>query len=341
MAGVVFSKASGVNDSVFGKSQEPIKALIESQVEAFENGRSAVDKVFVMETTEKFAEKYTTETALGNFEPVGEAGAYPENSFQEGYSKVVEPDTWKNSFEVTMEMAEDANMGKIKQRASAFTLSYNRTRELFGAAMLMGGFSGSCKFGSRSFSCKGADGVNLFAKTHPSVTKGRGNQSNLFADAFSYDALCYAQEKMQMVTDDDGHLLGVSPDTIIIPNDAMLKKAVFNAIGAEGEPDKSNNNMNFQYGLWNVIIWPYLNQFKPSGATSTPWILMDSEFNKAYNGAIWLDRGKLTVRSEMAAHDNNISKGRARYAAGFNNWRPFAISFTGSGGDSLVPSSGS
>ena len=87
------------------------------------------------------------ETALGNFAPVGEAGAYPLNSFQEGYSQVIEPDTWKNSFEVTQEMVEDALMGKIKQRASAFTLSYNRTRELFGAAMLMSGVSGTMKFG--------------------------------------------------------------------------------------------------------------------------------------------------------------------------------------------------
>ena len=39
MAGIVFSKASGVNDSIYGKSQEPIKALIESRVEAFEKGK--------------------------------------------------------------------------------------------------------------------------------------------------------------------------------------------------------------------------------------------------------------------------------------------------------------
>lgn len=340
MAGIVFSKASGVNDSIFGKSQEPIRALIESQVEAFENGRSVIDKVFVMEKTDKFSEKFTTETSLGNFEPVGEGGAYPENSFQEGYSQALEPDTWKNSFEVTQEMAEDANIGKVKQRAGAFTLSYGRTRELFAAAMMMSGVNGSCTFAKRKFSGKSADGQNFFSTAHPSITKKQGNQSNLFADDFSYDALCYAQEKMQNLTDDDGNLLGISPDTIIIPNDAMLKKAVFNAIGAEGEPDTNNNNMNFQYGLWNVIVWPYLNQFKPSSATSTPWILMDSEFNKAYYGAIWLDRIALTVRSEIAPNDNNIFKGRARYTAGFNNWRPFAISFKGSGGTALVPGGG-
>lgn len=340
MAGVVFSKGSGVNDSIFGKSQEPIRALIEQNVEAFENGRSQIDNIFVVEKTDRYAEKYTTETALGNFSPVGEAGAYPVNSFQEGYSQVIEPDTWKNSFEVTQEMAEDALMGKVKQRANAFTLSYNRTRELFGAAMLMGGVSGSVKFGpaNKTFSTKSADGKNMFATNHSSITKGVSNQANLFADEFSYDALCYVQEAMQKFTDDDGNLLGVSPDTIIIPNDAMLKKAVFNAIGAEGLPDTANHSMNFQYGLWNVIVWPYLNQYVPSTATSKPWFLMDSEFNKAYYGAIWLDRIGLAVRSEIAPNDNNVFKGRARYNVGFNNWRAFACSYKGSGGTALISS---
>ena len=46
------------------------------------------------------------------FVAVGEGGAYPQNGFQEGYAQVIEPDTWKNQFEVTMEMAEDAAHGQ-------------------------------------------------------------------------------------------------------------------------------------------------------------------------------------------------------------------------------------
>ena len=36
MANITFSEGSGVNDSVFGKSQEPIKMFIEKRAEAFE-----------------------------------------------------------------------------------------------------------------------------------------------------------------------------------------------------------------------------------------------------------------------------------------------------------------
>lgn len=330
MAGIVFSKASGLNDSIYGKSQEPIKALIESRVEAFESGRSVIKNIFVTETTDKFAEKFTYETALGNFSPVGEGGAYPESSFREGYSQVLEPDTWKNSFEVTQEMIEDSRMGKVKQRANIFTESWGRTREMYGAAMLYGGVAGSVAFQGRTFDCTTADGVALFSTAHTSVTGG-ANQSNLFAEAFSYDALCYAQEHMQNLTDDDGNLLGITPDTIIIPNNTTLKQAVFNAVGTEGgEPGTAVHGMNYQYGLWNIIIWPYLNAH-----STTAWFLMDSNYNSTYYGAVWLDRIPLSVRSEIASNDNNVFKGRARYIAGFNDWRAISCSYAASGGTDL------
>ena len=138
MAGIIFSKGSGLNDSIYGKSQEPIRAVIEKNVEAFEQ-QSQIKNVFFMDSTRNYAEKYTQETSLGNFEDVGENGAYPKTSMQEGYAKVLEPTTWKSSFEVTQEMVEDAKYGKIKSRANIFATSFNRTREEFAAGLLAGG----------------------------------------------------------------------------------------------------------------------------------------------------------------------------------------------------------
>ena len=122
MGSIIYSEGSGVNDSIFGKSQEPIKAIINENVEAFQQ-QSMVDKIFYMDSSTNFAEKYTTETSLGDFQDVGENGAYPKTSMQEGYSKTIEPTTWKNKFEVTQELIEDAKMGKIKSRANIFAQS--------------------------------------------------------------------------------------------------------------------------------------------------------------------------------------------------------------------------
>jgi hypothetical protein len=339
MAGVIFEKGSNLNDTQIGKSLQPIRAYIEQQVEAFEN-KSLVNEIFIPDTTTDFAAKYGYETSVGNFENTGEGGAYPENGMQDGYSQYLEPCTFKNKLVVTQEMIEDAKFGKIKSKAGMFTLSYGRTREELGAAMLMGASGAAVTYGNgnallNSYKTTGADAVALFTAAHPSKTGGAANQSNFYAGELTYDNLCYAQQYMHLFKDDDGHLLSISPDTIIIPDDARARKMVADIVGTEGVPGTANNSSNSQKGNWNVLIWPYLNAFIPSGVTAgkMPWFLMDSGFNEVGQGAIWLDRVNLTIKVDMdPANDNTLFKARARFVPGFNNWRAFLGSFPGLGG---------
>lgn len=324
MAGFIFSKGSGINDSVYGKSQEPIKAVIEQNIEAFQE-TSMIDKIYYMDKSTNFAEKYTQLTSLGDFKNVGENGAYPVTSLQQGYEKVIEPFTWKSKFEITAEMVEDQKYGATTSRANAFALSYGRTREKYGALMLAGGINKTATIGGTKYNTSSADGEALFSQNHPSITKGTKVQSNIFKAAFSETALDTVQEKMQNFTDDDGNIMNVAPDTIIIPNRGDLKRAVFAAVGSELDPNTNNNAVNFQLGLWNVLVWPYL----PTSLTSDGkpyFILMDSKFNKNYMALPWVDRLALTVKSDIDPNtDANVWKGRARFAAGFNNWRAVAI----------------
>lgn len=335
MAGIIFSEGSGVNDSIYGKSQYPIRAIIEQNVESFQQ-MSCIDKIFYMDTSKNFSERYTQETSLGDFQDVGENGAYPKTSIQEGYDKIITPTTWKSSFEATAEMIEDAKFGKIKSRANIFATSYNRTREKFAAALLAGGINATTVIGGKAYSTASADGAPLFSKAHPSITKGTANQSNIFTGAFSQGVMDSMQEAMQKFKDDDGNILNVAPDTIIIPNNGALKRAVFAAVGSELDPGTSNNAVNFQLGLWNVIVWNYL----PSGlgTGSKPYFIMaDSKFNQDYMAAPWVDRLSLTVKSDIDSNtDANVWKGRARFGAGFNNWRGFAICGEGLSGTAMA-----
>lgn len=329
---IVFSKSSGLNDSIYGKSQEPIKMLLEKEVEAFEQ-MSAIPKLFKTINSDNFAEKLTSMTALDEFSIVAEGGEYPLSDMQEGFSKVVEPVTWKNSFSVTKEMIEDNKMLSLNQKAVGFIDSYNRSREQYAAALLAGGVTGTATFKGATHNCKSADNMPLFYNEHPSVIAGGAKQSNKFADAFSVDALGAAESAMQDFRDDKGNVLNVAPDTIIIPNNYKLKKAVFEAIGSDKDPATSNNGYNYQFGRWNVIIWPYLGTIE--GATA-PWILMDSKYNQSRGGAVMIERVKLNVKSYIEDKtDNNVWAGRARFAGGFNNWRAFAIGGV-TGGTTLV-----
>ena len=177
-------------------------------------------------------------------------------------------------------------------------------------------------------------GSEMCIRDSPSITKGAKNQANAFKAPFSNYVLDKVQEYMQGFTDDDGHLLNVAPDTILIPNAGELKRAVLAAVGSDLDPESSNNAMNFQAGLWNVLVWPYL----PKTIGGKPYfIMMDSKFKDDYMCLPFLDRVPLTVKSDIDPNtDANVFKGRARFMAGFNNWRCISICGEGVNGTTIT-----
>lgn len=334
MANITFSEGSGLQDSIFGKSQAPIRLFIEKRGEAFEQ-ESMLQNLFMVTDSTNFGEKLSTLTAMDGFMPVGENGAYPVDGMQEGYAKFLEHMTWKDSFSLSREIVDDSKVMDLKKKPAAFVTGYYRTRERFGAALFGSAIASSSKvsFHGKDFDCTAADGKKLFATDHPAKVKGKA-QSNLFSDAFSDDALAAAETAMQNFRGDNGEILDVAPDTILIPNLYALKKSVFEAIGADKDPNTSNNGFNYLFGRWNVIVWPYLNKYLADG--TAPWVLLDSRYNNEYGGAVWIDRTNLEVRSRIDDNtDANVWQGYARFIAGFNDWRFAAVGGV-TGGTQLV-----
>lgn len=334
MANIVFSESSDLQDSIFGKSQAPIRMMLENKAEAWEQ-QSLLPTMFSMGKSQHWGEKFTAMTAMSGFQPVGENGEYPLDGMQESYSKFLEHMTWKDSFVLSREIVEDSKIMDLKKKPTAFVNGFYRTREQFGAALYCAAVAKqtTANFGGKKFDVTAADGKCLFDKAHPSIL-GKTSQSNQFADAFSADALGAAETAMQEFKGDNGEVLGVIPDIILIPNDHELKKKVFAAIGADQDPDTANNGFNYQFGRWTVAVDPYLNQFLAKG--SKPWMLLASGYNEEYAGAVWLDRTELDIKSRINdGNDANIWSGYARFTAGFNDWR-FACCGGISGGTQLI-----
>lgn len=335
MANITFTEGSGLNNSIYGKSQEPIKMFLEKRGEAFEQ-RSCVKEIFSIMPSTHWGEKFTTMTAMKGFQPVGENGACPVDGFQEGYSKFLENMTFKDSFSISREMIEDSKLMDLKQRPEAFISGYYRTREDFGACLLGNAVKAvsTAAYGTFTFDITTADGQELFDKSHPSKVDSSYTQSNYYADVFDADRLAALECKMQGFCGDEGELLDITPDTIVIPNIYTLKKSVFAAIGADQDPATANNGYNYQFGRWNVIVWPYLDKYLTAG--TSPWILMDSNYNKTYGGAVWLDRTALEVGSAIDENTHaNVWRGYSRFIAGFNDWRFAAVGGVTSG-DTLI-----
>ncbi len=335
MAYCTVSIGSGLVDSMYGKSQFPIKSYLEKRGEAFEQ-RSILKRLFRMETSKHWAEQYTGETAMDDFEPVGEGGNYPNNGFEEGFPKAIVNETWKSQFAITQELVEDGRIGTMKKRANKLITAHDRTREKFGRYLYAGSLYGTTvKVGGKTFDCACADKLPLFSKAHPNKVDKK-TQSNLYEGDLTADNLGRVEELMQNTKGDNGELLNIAPDTIWIPNDAALKKAAFAAAGSDKDPESSNNAFNYQVGRWNILVDPYLTWvLQLMGKTDKPWILLDSAFLEENDGAIFQDRVKLHVRSVLDDNnDNNLWKGRARFSGGFADWR-FVAACGLSGGTSL------
>ena len=318
MAGIIFSENSMQNNAVFGKYQAPIRLMIEKKAEQFET-QSKIKELFSVQKSNHFAEGYTSMTAMDDWLPVGENGAHPENGMRQGRDKMLVNETWKSSFSISREMIDDGNSIELRRRPSAFVAAYGRARERFAAQLYGTAISGAAAatINGKSFDCTTADGKNLFAKDHPALCCGTV-QSNLYAGSFSADNLSLLEEKMQNFRGENGELLNICPDTILIPNNGALKQSVFAAIGADQDPATANNAFNFQFGRWNVIVWNYLNEF----VSGTPWVLLDSNYLQDNMAAVFQNRVEMEVTSSIDRDTNaNRWDGYARFTAGFIDWR--------------------
>lgn len=329
------SIGSGLNGTIYGDCQVPLKAFLESRGEAFQR-ESLLPYLYRMEKSRHWAERYSSETAMGDFEPVGEGGDYPKTGFEDGYFRDIVNMTFKQSFSVTQELVEDCLLGTMKQRANKLVTAYGRTREKFGRILYAGGLYGTTvSYKGKTFACGSADGQALFSKTHPNKVNG-AKQTNLYKGTFTNTLLGKIETEMQNIKGDNGELLGVAPDTIWIPNDAALKDAVFSAVGADKEPTSGNNAFNYQFGRWNIIVDPYLTAALTDLGKSNekPFFLLDSKFIELNDGPIFQDRVPLDVKSVIDNNnDNNVWQGRARFGAGFADWRFVAVGNMSTGTD--------
>lgn len=329
------SIGSGLNGTIYGDCQVPLKAFLESRGEAFQR-ESLLPYLYRMEKSRHWAERYSSETAMGDFEPVGEGGDYPKTGFEDGYFRDIVNMTFKQSFSVTQELVEDCLLGTMKQRANKLVTAYGRTREKFGRILYAGGLYGTTvSYKGKTFACGSADGQALFSKTHPNKVNG-AKQTNLYKGTFTNTLLGKIETEMQNIKGDNGELLGVAPDTIWIPNDAALKDAVFSAVGADKEPTSGNNAFNYQFGRWNIIVDPYLTAALTDLGKSSekPFFLLDSKFIELNDGPIFQDRVPLEVKSIIDTNnDNNVWQGRARFGAGFADWRFVAVGNMSTGTD--------
>lgn len=323
MAGITFGEANNVANSIYGKSQAPIRAIITKRARELE-GNSMLGRIFKMGTSNKYAEKYASMTSIGRFQPVGENGKHPWTDKREGPSKTIEHEVWKSRFSATREIIDDDMLNSFTNDAIGFTESWAETREAFGAALLGGALmqQKEVKFEGTKFDVTGADGLPVFHAAHP-LAASKEKLSNAYAGEFNKENFGKLVHKMQMTRGENGEILRMNPDTIVVPNDYTIINKVFEVVGSDKDPDTAGSNaFNYLFGRWNVLVWSELTDYVDLTGETIPYILMDSKYNQRVGGGIWLDRVPLEVTSYIDRDTNaNVWDGYARFGVGFFDWR--------------------
>lgn len=209
---------------------------------------------------------------------------------------------YSNGFIVERELYDDDQYNVIRKRPQALARSVFNTRQIHAASLFNNAFSSSYPI---------YDGQPLISDSHPDYPGASTTQSNKLTLALTADNLEQARIAMMGFKDDRGNLIGVNPDTLIVP--PALRQAALEIVQSEGKPDTTDNNVNIHKGQYKVIVWPFL-------IDSTAWFLVDKQLASMF--LQWFDRREPKLEQEND-FDTEVAKFKVvgRWSFGVSNWR--------------------
>lgn len=333
---IVYSRSSGLNNAQIGKLETPIKMVIEHESDAQTKKGGIRDWLFNVEKSKKFAETIVGQNEFDVFTAAEEGAGAENDEIQETYKKFIEHIQFMKEFTITAQMMEDANYGiaaDAKRRAENFTRAYYKTMHKICEYALANGTSKSGTWARAKLDLTAPDGLALFASEHKwGGNKKSGKQSNYFygemfgsTTAFE-DALGELANKIRNMKDENGEILGYTADTIILPGNRPAAEAIAKKVcGSEGALGNGYNDINLQYGNWNIVIMPDWQ------TTDDRVMIMSSEANKNLCGNMFFNRVPLTISNWVDNHTGNyIWNGRCRFGVGFGSYKHILLAVNSS-----------
>lgn len=356
--GIIYNIEEAIKNSAFNVLQEPIKMILDNQIEAYEK-QSIISKFFVMKTTDRYMEEYRSTTSMDGFKPTEDMEVAPISDFEESYFQQFTFQIWTNSFVISKQTMEDGKLMDVDMKANAFIKGYNRTREQYAVAMIgaalgnTGDTYDDLKITAKSG--KGMDTVTgdiegdrqqYFHGQHKTVQLRDGRpqitQSNKFTATLNFtdditpdleekvlDVLGQVESIMATYKDDKGNITPVEVDTIFVGQNYRLIDILTRGLKSKYGASMDGNGINTQYGKYKLVVSPYLSGIDGFKDADNGIILASSSRNREGLGAVWFDRKPLEVRSyKDDKTEANVWAGRARWGAGFGDFRAMSyISF--------------
>ena len=315
---------------IYGEYLNPIKMALLHESDINTKKKGVLDYLFNVEKSKNSSEATVGQRGFTTFEPKTEGAEAEYDTIENTYDKVIRHISFGKTFEITEEAASDAKWGlttQMKRDAEEFVRSYYSTRHLIAEKALANGNRESFTFGVKNpvaIDTSAPDGKPLFSNVHTYFNdKLTGKQSNYFhgLDVSSIGALEEQlgdlAHKISCFEDDNGEMTGYVADTIILPgNCGKLIRMVKKIAGTENALGSGNNDINIQYGNWNIVVLP---RWK---ATEDELMIMSREANKSLKGNMFYQRAPLSIKNFVDTKTRNlVYNGFARMGVGFNSWK--------------------
>ena len=342
---IIYTKSTN-NNSAIGKLETPIKMIIEHESDLISKKGGICSTLFNVEKSSRFGETIITRRDFDVFQATAEGEAAELDTVYDTAKKFIEHVQYMKEFVITAEMFEDAQNGvaaEARRRAENFTRAYYKTINNLCTLALSSGTKTTLNYAKSTIDLTTADGLSVFNKYHKWGSGDvSGTQSNYFyGNVFSSgasgsrvastetfeEALTKLAFKVRNMKSENGEILGYTADTIILPGNRptaeIIAKKVCGSIGALGG---SSNDININYGNWNIVVMPGWV------ADKDMCIVMSSEANKNLSGNMFFNRVPLTVTNWVDHHTGNyIWNGRCRFGVGFGTYKHMVLAIDSEG----------
>ena len=333
---IIYSENSGFSNAAIGKLETPIKMVIEHESDMQTKRGGICDWLFNVERSTRFGETIVGQNEFGVFAAAEEGAGAENDSVEETYRKFIEHIQFMKEFTITAQMMEDAGYGvaaDARRRAENFTRAYYKTMHKICEYALAHGTEKEGVFAKAKLDLTAPDGLPLFSSAHTWGGKRvNGTQSNFFygdifrsgtgdarvaSTAAFEESLGELAAKLRNMKDENGDVLGYTADTIILPGNRPLAEAIAKKVcGSEGSLGNGYNDINLQYGNWNIVVMPDWQ------TEDDRLLVMSSEANKNLSGNMFFNRVPLTVSNWVDNHTGNyIWNGRCRFGVGFGSYK--------------------
>jgi phage major head subunit gpT-like protein len=269
--------APGIRKAFFNSYDEVIKS------------ESMVPRLFSMQGSTRQNEYTLSISGSGDFDDFTATGQVSYDDISEGYKNTFTHNEWTKGIRIRRAAKDDDLYGIFDSLPRKRGRWAARTREKHGASVFNGAFSGT----------SGPDSLSLCSTAHTSTVTGVSNQSNSGTDTLSKTAVSSTRLKMKKFYSLDGERIGVNPDMLLVSMDK--DQDAWEIISSKGEPETDNNNPNFHYGKYKLVVWDELT-------TTTDWFMIDSRLMK--ESLLWFDRVALELNEDVA-----FNTYEARYSA--------------------------